>query len=333
MKSLRAQLSVWSLAVLAMAALAVLSLERGGTSTPSPLASYKPFLVVLVVAIVALYSYVAREIASPISKLSETMERFGAGDLSVRADTARTDEIGRAAHSFNRMADRIEALVVAERRLIQDVSHELRAPLTRLRFAAELVQGSADQAAAVSRLTKEVDRLGELVGTLTTLARAEGDPEAYRPGSVNLGDLLTEITAACDSSGRQTELLIEHDVTVFGDPELLRRAIENILTNAMRYGYERPVQIRLATDEDTVRLTVRDCGPGVPAEALADIFKPFYRVEASRDRAQGGVGLGLAIAQRAVTLHRGRIWAENAQPGLRVTIELPVGRLAAEAQR
>jgi two-component system sensor histidine kinase CpxA len=284
---------------------------------------YRPFLIVLVVAIVALYSYVAKEIASPIRTLSDTMERFGAGDLSVRADATRSDEIGRAASSFNRMADQIETLVVAERRLMQDVSHELRAPLARLRFAAELVKTSADQSLAIDRMAMEVDRLNELVGMLTTIGRAEGDPESYRPITVNLGDLLTGIVAACDSSGDRTELLIEHDARVLGDPELLRRAVENVLTNALRHGPGRPVHVRLETNERSVRLAVRDFGPGVPAAALADIFKPFYRVETSRDRAHGGVGLGLAIAQRAVSLHRGRIWAENAQPGLRVTIELP----------
>src|SRR5262249_52362962 len=149
---------------------------------------YRPVFIVLVVSILAVFSVVVRTIASPVRRLADTMECFGQGDLSARVETDRSDEIGRVARRFNVMADRIQALVTAERQLLQDVSHEIRAPLARLRFAAELVKDSTDQEAAVERLTREIDRLSALVGSLVQIARAEDDSSSLRSESVRLDE-------------------------------------------------------------------------------------------------------------------------------------------------
>jgi signal transduction histidine kinase len=116
-------------------------------------------------------------------------------------------------------------------------------------------------------------------------------------------------------------------VTLHGDREVLRRAIENVLRNAVRYtpaGAAVVIELSRSPSQDAVRISIRDHGPGVPEESLERIFQPFFRLDDSRDSATGGVGLGLAIAHRAVTLHHGKLWAENGHPGLRVWIELPV---------
>ena len=270
----------------------------------------------------------AIHLASPLRGLRRVLEKFGRGDLGVRYHLARRDEIGDLAQAFNRMADQITTLLTAERRLLQDVSHELRSPLARLGFAVELARTSPDREAALGRIRKEADRLNNLVDELLQLTRAEGDPGARNLEDVDLGKLLHELVADCaleaDAAGCRLTLAGERSVVVTGDRELLRRACENILRNAIRHAPPgSAVEVELARHGDRAEIAVRDHGPGVPREALTDIFEPFFRVEGDRGRSSGGVGLGLAIARRAVELHQGHVTAFNANPGLVVAIELP----------
>jgi two-component system sensor histidine kinase CpxA len=270
----------------------------------------------------------AVHLASPLRGLRRVLEKFGRGDLAIRYHLARRDEIGELAQAFNRMADQITTLLSAERRLLQDVSHELRSPLARLGFAVELAKTSPDREAALGRIHKEADRLNHLVDELLQLTRAEGDPGARNQEDVDLGNLLRELVADCtleaDAQGCHLTLTGERSVVVAGDRELLRRACENIVRNAIRHApAASPVELELTRHDGTALVTVRDHGPGVPRPALSDIFKPFYRVETDRDRSSGGVGLGLAIARRAVELHQGTVTAVNADPGLVVAVELP----------
>ncbi|MGH9614383.1 MAG: sensor histidine kinase, partial [Bryobacteraceae bacterium] len=125
------------------------------------------------------------------------------------------------------------------------------------------------------------------------------------------------------------ELKADSPLHIAGDAELLRRAIENVVRNAIRYSpKDSTVEIRAETRGAQARIIVRDQGPGVPEEALARIFDPFYRVESDRNRVTGGVGLGLSIARRAITLHEGKLEARNANPGLLVTMDLPLTEVA-----
>jgi len=264
----------------------------------------------------------------PVRKLQHAVERFGRGDLSARAETRRRDELGDLGRTFDRMADRIQTLVDAERRLLLDISHELRSPLARLRVAVELARSGQNRDAQLDRIDKEAERLNALVGGLLQVTRAEGDPHALRREPVRLDRLLEELVA--DSSleaqahGREVRLVSAPPATVQGDGELLRRAIENAIRNAIRHapaGTAVEASLEAAMGRAVVR--IRDYGPGVPDEALPRIFDAFYRVETDRDRASGGAGLGLSIARRAVELHNGTIRARNAQPGLLVEIDLP----------
>jgi two-component system sensor histidine kinase CpxA len=256
------------------------------------------------------------------------VDRFGRGELDVRVNSRRRDEIGELSRSFDRMAERIGTLVTAERRLLQDISHELRTPLARLSFAAELVLTAADRAAAVERLKKEIDRLADLSGALVEVTRAEGDPLSRRLEPLDLSDLLGTVVEDCrmDAEARGCSVGVSEkvDLTLMGDRELLRRAVENVVRNAIRYTPSgTAVNVRMAKDDHAVQIWVRDAGPGVPEELLPKIFQPFFRVDDSRDSATGGIGLGLAIASRAVSVHHGRVWAQNVNPGLSVCIELP----------
>ena len=296
---------------------------------PIPLRTLFPYYFLILVAVALVCWLLALNIANPLRELAHAVDRFGRGELDVRLNSRRSDEIGVLSRSFDRMADRIGMLVTAERRLLQDVSHELRSPLARLSFAAELTRTADDRDAAVARLKKEIDRLTTLVSTLLEVTRAEGDPSATPLEPVRLGELLRDVVEDCrmeaEVRGCRIGVTGNLDLPFRGDRELLRRAVENVLRNAIRHTPEgAAVDVDMESTGQSARICVRDSGPGVPEELLPRIFQPFFRVDDSRDSATGGVGLGLAIASRAIAVHHGRVWAENGSPGLHVWIELPL---------
>jgi two-component system sensor histidine kinase CpxA len=279
----------------------------------------------------------ARQLTSPLRKMQKTIERFGHGDFSARVNTRRADELGQLGRAVDQMAERIESLLKSQRRLLQDISHELRSPLARLGVAVELARGGGDAEAAFSRIEREADRLNVLVGELIQVTRAEGDPAGLKVEPVRLDELVRVIVDDAHIEAERHQIGLEVDACeakMEGNPELLRRAIENIVRNAIRYTPEGShVQVGLKRVGPVYRVTVRDFGSGVPDESLAQIFDPFYRVEKDRGRTSGGVGLGLAIARRAVELHRGVIRASNQRPGLLVEIDLPAPAVVPPAFR
>jgi two-component system sensor histidine kinase CpxA len=302
------------------------------TVAPPPfrIGSLLPYYLLILAVVAALCWLLAFRIVSPLRTLAAAVDRFGGGELSARVEERRSDEIGLLARSFNGMARRIETLLTAERQLLQDISHELRSPLARLSFAVELSRNARDRDAAVARMKKDVDRLGHLVGALVEMTRAEGDPAAWRPTPVAIDALVRETVADSDieaeARGCGLEVSGASEASVQGDAELLRRAIDNVVRNAIRYSPPGgTVHVTVERNGASVQISVRDQGPGVPEDLLPKLFQPFFRVDDSRDAATGGVGLGLAIARRAVQLHHGDIAAANAQPGLLVTVKLPAG--------
>lgn len=290
--------------------------------------SFVPYYVLILAAVALLSWLLAVAIVRPIRQLAGAVDRFGSGDLATRIPARRADEVGDLARAFNRMAERIETLLTAERRLLQDISHELRSPLARLHLASELARTATDRDLAFARIQKEVDRLTSLVETLIEMTRAEGDPATRKSQPVQLTALVDDVVQSCnlEAQARHCRIVVsgEPGGPVYGDPELLRRAVENVLRNAIRYAPEdSDIDLSLDHRNGCTRISVRDGGPGVPEEALPRLAEPFFRADDSRDSATGGVGLGLAIAQRAVHLHHGTLSAENAHPGLRVTLSLP----------
>lgn len=283
------------------------------TLMPRPdLMSFLPyyFWIALLVALMA-WAF-ARHFGQPLRQLRETVRSFGDGDLTMRARSTRRDELGDLARDFDAMADRIETLLTAERRLLQDVSHELRTPLSRLSLAVQLGRPEHSK--------QEIARMSALIGELTEMTRAEGDPAAHTREPLDLSTLLSETAA-----NYELEVDIQPGLSCHGRPSLLRRAVENLLQNAQRYApADQRTRLSAAVEGGYAVIRVRDFGPGVPEATLEDLFRPFFRVEAHRSRDSGGVGLGLAIAQRAVRLHHGDISARNAGPGLEVTICLPL---------
>jgi len=278
----------------------------------------------------------ARQLTSPLRKMQKTIERFGKGDFTARVNSRRADELGQLGRTVDQMAERIESLLKSQRRLLQDISHELRSPLARLGVAVELARGGGDPDTAFNRIEREADRLNMLVGELIQVTRAEGDPDGLTTEPVRLDELVRVIVddVHIEAERRRVELSLDlAETEMQGNPELLRRAIENILRNAIRYSPEGgSVQITLKRSGALHKFAVRDFGSGVPDEALMHIFDPFYRVEKDRGRTSGGVGLGLAIAKRAVELHHGLMRAFNQKPGLVVEIDLPANASTPEAK-
>lgn len=289
--------------------------------------------VFVLLAAVLLCYWLALHLTEPVRQLQRAVERFGRGDLSARVGSKRRDELGQLARTFDRMAGRIETLLHAERRLLLDISHELRSPLARLGVAVELARSGADLESNLNRIQKESDRLNSLVGQLLQVTRAEGDPSVLRREPVRVDELVQQLvddsSIEAQAHGCKLQYTGGQAVIVEGDPELLRRAVENVIRNAIRFApRESAVEVSLARNNGKAVLDVRDRGPGVPDEALPRIFDAFYRVESDRARTSGGAGLGLSIARRAVELHKGAIRARNAQPGLEVEMELPVAEAA-----
>ena len=215
------------------------------------------------------------------------------------------------------------------------MSHELRSPLARLNVALELAGRDAGTAAgpALDRAAREADRLNELIGRLLTLARLEGGALHPQQTMVDLSRLVSQIAADADfeasAQNRRVRLVRCDECRVHGASELLHSAIENVIRNAIRYTAQgSDVEVTLVNNGDAqapaAHLEIRDHGPGVPEDALRDIFKPFHRVSEARDRQSGGAGLGLAITEQAIQLHGGRVTARNATGGgLVVQIVLP----------
>ena len=290
---------------------------------------FAPFYILLLVTVVVLYWLVTMYITRPVRQLANVVDRFGVGELTARATPRSNDEIGNLGRSFNAMAERIHTLLTTERQLLQDVSHELRSPLARLTFEAEMVRRTTDRDATATRLRHEIERLSELVGTLIDMARAEGEPGEVEIEALCLNDLLlvtaedSEVEA--QAAGCSIDVSAPVETNLQGNAELLRRAIENVLRNAIRYAPpESTIEMRLKREGNWARITVRDYGPGIPEKLRERIFDPFFRADASRDERTGGLGLGLAIARRAVRVHHGNITATNASPGSLLTITLPL---------
>jgi two-component system sensor histidine kinase CpxA len=228
------------------------------------------------------------------------------------------------------MAERIESLIEAQRRLLGDISHELRSPLARLSVALGLARRQAGDRAASSldRMEREAERLNDLIGQLLSLSRLESGAERIDSHKIDLARLVREVAEDADfearSRNRSVRILSVDECSVEGNHRLLASAIENVVRNAARHTAEgTQVEISLRCN-DRARIVVRDHGEGVPESMLGNIFRPFYRVEDARDRQSGGSGLGLAITERAVRLHGGEVRAENAEGGgLIIEISLP----------
>lgn len=289
----------------------------------------------LLAAALVFCGLLAHHLSKPLVKLSRMACSVAEGQLDTPVDLSirkRRDEIGELARSLEAMKTTLTTLLEAQRRLIRDISHELRTPLARLGIALELARKKAGPAAeeSLDRIERESSILNEMIGQLLDLSRAEAEIGQDTPEPGDLLGLLEAVIDDANFEGRPANrgVILEAPETLRPipmNPDLIRRAVENIVRNALRYTPEGTrVEVSVTEREKDgrpgVSIRIRDFGPGVPENELSRIFQPFYRTESARSRDTGGTGLGLAIAQRAALVHGGTIKAEN----------LPEGGLAVE---
>jgi two-component system, OmpR family, sensor kinase len=295
-------------------------------------------VMALVVSAVVCF-LLARYLVAPVDRLRHATRRMAGGDLDVRVSPSmrgRQDDLGLLATDLDTMAERVRNLLETKQQLLRDVSHELRSPLARLQLALSLARRQDNPAERhLARIACEADRLEQLIARTLKLARLERPAGGVEYTRLELGELVRniadDVAIEADAQGCTVTVQAEHPLEVSGDQELLRSSFENIIRNAVRYspsGAQVSITARrvqnAAKREESVEVVISDQGPGVPEKDLKLIFEPFYRVDSARDRAGGGEGLGLAIAARAVALHKGSIEARNLQAGgLVVSVTLP----------
>jgi two-component system sensor histidine kinase CpxA len=281
----------------------------------------------------------ARHIARPVDQLRLAARNIASQQLQTRVDGSvleRRDELADLGRDFDRMAERIEHLVTAQRRLLADVSHALRSPLARLNVALGLARQRNSQPSSehLDRIETEAERLNNLIGQLLTMARVDAGVDLERPVRFDLGSVVEEVTTDADYEARQRECVVNFrqsgDCVVDGSREMLRGAVENVVRNAVRHTTERSrVDVSLERRNGSAGLRavieVRDHGPGVPADAVETLFEPFNQVSVKGPSNPHRTGLGLAITRRTFEVHGGSATAANAADGgLVVTLQLPL---------
>ena len=277
----------------------------------------------------------AHSFSKPVRLIKKATTKLGQGDFNVRVEgvSKLSGELGQLANSFNKMAEQLQQNQSAQRRLLGDVSHELRSPLTRLQMALGLAQQDSTKAQAreqyLQRCQREIERLDHMIENVLVLSRLENTLHTTESEQVNLSALIQNIINdeqfVADEKSIKIEMNDPKAIIISADQTLLTSAISNVLSNAVKYGPEQStINVTLSSDKHNITLIISDCGEGVPEQALAQLFTPFYRVNLARDRNTGGTGLGLAIAKQAIIAHQGEIFAKNnAMKGLSVTIQIP----------
>jgi two-component system sensor histidine kinase CpxA len=262
-------------------------------------------------------------ITRSLTRLNRATERIAEGEFSTRVELSRRDEIGHLGHSVNRMAERLDTLVNGQKRFLGDVAHELGSPLGRLQVATEILESRADPALRphVADVREEVQHMAALVNELLAFTKAGLRPRDVHQAPVALTPLVQRMLAREDAQRVTADLAA--DLTVLADPELLERALANLVRNALRYAPTGPITLAAQASGAVIKITVADAGPGVPIEALARLGEPFYRPDSARNQEAGGTGLGLAIVRSAITACGGTVVFRNRHPhGLETEITL-----------
>jgi two-component system sensor histidine kinase CpxA len=320
----------------------VLALPPGFRVFFGPRGMPVPGLIIGIISSGLVCYFLSWYLTKPIVRLRAATRQLAAGDLTARSGaTARggRDEVAGLMRDFDAMAERLEILMKAQSRLLNDISHELRSPLARLNVALGLARQRANVESAdmLERIELEASRLNELIGRILTLARLEDGEQRVPQTPVPLDEVVLSVTEDAEFEAQERRCHVHANIPpgewdVRGNDSLLHSAVENVVRNAIRYTQEgSSVEVELSSEEGPsgaqAVLRVSDYGPGVPEDALKKLFEPFYRLDDARGRQTGGVGLGLAITERAVRFHGGRVSAHNrTQGGLRVEIRLPLIR-------
>ena len=299
-------------------------------------------IVFIALVVSALTSWwLAQHLSAPIRRIQEGARALASENLETGVNAGfrvsaglegRRDELAVLARDFDAMADQLRANRSAITQLLRDISHELRSPLARMRVALGLArQPPADISRQLDRLEREIERLDSLISQVLKLARLHGTDTPFAREAFDLDEVIEEVVRDANFEGVAKNCKINlrgrARMSVNGNRDLVRSAIENVLRNAVRYSpKDTPVEVSVEHIQSGLLISIRDRGPGVPAADLERIFEPFYRVAESRDRDSGGEGIGLAITAQVMKAHGGAAKAANSQGGgLEVRLNLPEG--------
>ncbi len=288
-----------------------------------------PWMVVAATVIlisVLLWIPMVRNITRPLARMTRATEEIANGRFDVPIHEPRTDEIGRLANAINHMTARLSAFVKGQKRFLGDVAHELGSPIARIQFGLGALEQRVEREnrQRVIDVIEDVDHMSKLVNELLSFSRAEMNSKTVELEKI---DLLPVVQAAVKreaTAAAMIDVAINPGIRVVASAELLIRAFSNLLRNAVKYaGDVGTITITADRKNGQVEIEIRDSGPGVPDNLLDQLFEPFFRPEASRDRDSGGVGLGLAIVKTCVETCKGTVSAANLKPkGFAVSIHL-----------
>lgn len=274
-------------------------------------------LTIMALVVIVGVSFGTRRISAPLEALSEAAEQLGKGQKLPDLPVAGSLETQQTIIAFNRMQDRLSRFNEDRVNMLAALSHDLRTPITSLRLRLELMEDSEDKQKMLSTL-EDMQAMSE-----ATLDYVRESGQAETKSNVDISALLESVCDDLSDLGLPVELTAEDKVIAFCRTASLKRAIRNVIENAVRYGEK--ADVSLTKDDAFYTITIRDNGPGIPPELMDKVFKPFSRLEQSRNRNSGGIGLGLAIARDVIQNHGGQIYLDNCQPsGLKVTIEIPL---------
>jgi signal transduction histidine kinase len=268
------------------------------------------------IIVAAVSAWAVRRVTAPLGMLAGAADRLGRDVAAPPLAEVGTAEMQRAANAFNRMQERLRRLIEGRTRMLAALSHDLRTPLTLLRLRTEEVANVAER----DKMLATIGEMNEMIGSTLAFARDEGRAELRR--RVDIAALLSTAVDDMADAGLPVTMAQAAPLAYECQPGALKRAIANLLDNAVKYG--KCARVAIAEIEKTVEITIDDDGTGIPEAELTRVFQPFYRVEESRNRNSGGVGLGLAIARSVVEGHGGELTLANRPGGgLRARIILP----------
>ncbi len=287
-----------------------------------------PWMVVaVVVMLISMLFWIPmiRNITRPLARMTRATEEIARGDFNVVIHEPRADEIGRLAKTINHMTTRLAAFVKGQKRFLGDVAHELGSPIARIQFGLGALEQriGKESRQRVSDVMEDVDHLSKLVGELLAFSRAEMKAETVKLERIALLPVV-ETAVWREAKTTAVDVRVDPGIQVLASAELLTRALANLLRNAIKYtGGTEQIEVSSEKKNGRIVIEVRDTGPGVPEQYLDQLFEPFFRPEASRDRDSGGVGLGLTIVKTCVETCEGEVSARNLQPnGFAVSISL-----------
>jgi two-component system sensor histidine kinase CpxA len=289
----------------------------------------RPWLIagaVMMLASALFWLPFVRRITRSLSGMTAATRRIADGNFDIKLETHTRDELGSLADSINRMAARLDGFVSGQKRFLGDIAHELCAPLSRIQIGLGILEerSPAEQQAPIADVREEADQMSSLVNELLAFSKASLGPQTIRLTAVDVRAIAERAIRREAAGSSKVTLQVPQGLQALADENLLERALANLIRNAIRYANGSHVEVGGSSEgADGVVITISDFGPGIPETAIAKIFDPFFRPDASRSRETGGVGLGLAIVKNCVEMCGGSVNCRNRQPtGLEVTVRL-----------